>query len=177
MNGKKWGFKWFLLMALIVALLFYLAHLIFTGSEQVRTLFVGGIAGGGEIGEVAMDDPASLAQRALFFGKFSLYLYTGIIALQVIALAICLRVVKSIKKSAGNEETKLKMLENADIFFDLPLYVGLFGTVSAFLVLAFSPLGGGLIAYSSTLVGIIFSVFLRVVLLFPYREKLLSAKK
>lgn len=31
-----------------------------------------------------------------------------------------------------------------------------------------------LIAYSSTLIGIIFSLILRVVLLFPYRQKLLG---
>lgn len=69
---------------------------------------------------------------------------------------------------------KLKKLENADIFFDVPLYVGLFGTVSAFLVMTFSPQSSRLIAYSSTLIGIIFSLILRVVLLFPYRQKLLG---
>ncbi|MGN1366732.1 MAG: hypothetical protein ACI406_15280 [Victivallis vadensis] len=70
---------------------------------------------------------------------------------------------------------KLKKLENADIFFDVPLYVGLFGTVSAFLVMTFSPQSSRLIAYSSTLIGIIFSLILRVVLLFPYRQKLLGS--
>ena len=68
-------------------------------------------------------------------------------------------------------------LENADIFFDVPLYVGLFGTVSAFLVMTFSPQSSRLIAYSSTLIGIIFSLILRLAMLWPLRQKLLCGNE
>ena len=68
-------------------------------------------------------------------------------------------------------------VENADIFFDIPLYVGLFGTVSAFLVMTFSPQSSRLIAYSSTLIGIIFSLILRVTMLYPLRRRLLRGNE
>lgn len=66
------------------------------------------------------------------------------------------------------------MLDNAEIFFDVPLYVGLFGTVSAFLVMTFSPQSSRLIAYSSTLIGIIFSLVLRLVMQYPLRRRLIN---
>ena len=66
------------------------------------------------------------------------------------------------------------MLENAEIFFDVPLYVGLFGTVSAFLVMTFSPQSSRLIAYSSTLIGIIFSLVLRLIMQYPLRRRLIN---
>jgi hypothetical protein len=60
------------------------------------------------------------------------------------------------------------------VIFDVPLYVGLFGTVSAFLVMTFSPQSSRLIAYSSTLIGIIFSLLLRLTMQFPLKNKLLG---
>ena len=60
------------------------------------------------------------------------------------------------------------------MIFDVPLYVGLFGTVSAFLVMTFSPQSSRLIAYSSTLIGIIFSLLLRLTMYFPLKNKLLG---
>ena len=68
----------------------------------------------------------------------------------------------------------MSRLENAEIFFDVPLYVGLFGTISAFLVMAFSPQSSRLIAYSSTLIGIVFSLILRLTLQYPLRQSLIS---
>ena len=67
-------------------------------------------------------------------------------------------------------------MENADLFLDLPLYFGLFGTVSSFIVMSFNPQISRLIAYSSTLVGIIFSVVLRVTLQYPIKQKLLGER-
>ena len=67
-------------------------------------------------------------------------------------------------------------MDNAEIFFDIPLYVGLFGTVSAFLVMTFSPQSSRLIAYSSTLIGIIFSLVLRLTLQYPLRKRLIADK-
>ena len=51
--------------------------------------------------------------------------------------------------------------------------MGLFGTVSAFLVMTFSPQSSRLIAYSSTLIGIIFSLVLRLTLQYPTKRRLL----
>ena len=98
-----------------------------------------------------------------------------ILFLQLAAFITAYCVLRSIKLNNETPELKIKELENVDIFFDVPLYIGLFGTVSSFLVMSFSPLSGKLIAYSSTLVGIIFGVVLRVVLLYPLKAKLLLA--
>ena len=77
-----------------------------------------------------------------------------------------------IRSGDSSAEMKLKQLDNAEIFFDIPLYVGLFGTVSAFLVMTFSPQSSRLIAYSSTLIGIIFSLVLRLSLQYPMTRRL-----
>ena len=72
---------------------------------------------------------------------------------------------------------KLRRLENLDIFFDLPLYCGLALTIFAFILI--STFGAGVsrfLAYSSTFIGIIFAVILRVGHLYPLREKLINQK-
>ena len=124
--------------------------------------------------EVAPGSPNSLAMQNERFGRISMLIFSVITVMQFLAFGVAFVVIGGIKKGADSVKLKLKKLENADIFFDVPLYVGLFGTVSAFLVMTFSPQSSRLIAYSSTLIGIIFSLILRVVLLFPYRQKLLG---
>ena len=119
---------------------------------------------------------AVAAENQRIYSMISLYLFTAIVAIQIAAFYIATVVISNVKKSDGNREIKMKRLENADIFLDLPLYVGLFGTVAAFLVMSFNPITSRLIAYSSTLVGVIISVLLRTLILFPYRQKLLSEK-
>ena len=69
----------------------------------------------------------------------------------------------------------MKKLENADLFLDLPLYFGLLGTVASFIVMSFNPNISRLIAYSSTLVGIIFSVILRLIFQYPLKQALITA--
>ena len=81
----------------------------------------------------------------------------------------------AIRRSDETPEIKLSKLANADIFLDLPLYIGLFGSVSSFMVMSFSSSSGQLIAYSSTLIGIIFCTVMRITLMFPLRAKLITA--
>ena len=81
--------------------------------------------------------------------------------------------VNGIKNNGESVSVKIKQLDNAGVFFDVPLYVGLFGTVSAFLVMTFSPQSSRLIAYSSTLIGIVFSLLLKLTMEYPFRQKLL----
>lgn len=110
----------------------------------------------------------------LLHEKVSLFLLIAIFVLQIFALCCAAWVCLGIKNLSAGVESKLKKLENADIFFDLPLYAGLFGTVASFIIMTFNPQISRLIAYSSTLIGIIISVGLRVILLFPLRQKLLK---
>lgn len=104
---------------------------------------------------------------------FSVALFGMIVVLQVFAALVAFNVFRNIKGSDGSTKLKLKQLQNADIFLDLPLYIGLLGTVVSFIIITFSPNMGRLIAYSSTIIGIIVSVILRTILLYPYRQKLL----
>ena len=96
--------------------------------------------------------------------------------LQLFAFITALWVFLNIAKSGESYDIRMKKMEYADLFLDLPLYFGLFGTVSSFIVMSFNPQISRLIAYSSTLVGIIFSVLLRVALQYPIRQKLLRER-
>ena len=161
-----------LILVLGAAYVYWLNHM-FNTSAIMRDMFCG--AGNpGVLGEVAPGSPNSLAMQNERFGRISMLIFSVITVMQFLAFGVAFVVIGGIKKGADSVKLKLKKLENADIFFDVPLYVGLFGTVSAFLVMTFSPQSSRLIAYSSTLIGIIFSLILRVVLLFPYRQKLLG---
>ena len=116
----------------------------------------------------------SLAARSERAGLFALYIFTGIIIIQILALFIAVTVLGKIRKSPETAKIKLSKLANADIFLDLPLYIGLFGSVSSFMVMSFSSSSGQLIAYSSTLIGIIFCTCLRVFLMYPLKSKLIT---
>ncbi|MBE6402955.1 MAG: hypothetical protein E7039_04465 [Lentisphaerae bacterium] len=116
----------------------------------------------------------SLAARSERAGLLSLYIFTGIIVIQFLALFIAVAVLKKISRSGETAKVKLSKLANADIFLDLPLYIGLFGSVSSFMVMSFSSSSGQLIAYSSTLIGIIFCTCLRVFLMYPLKSRLIS---
>ena len=99
---------------------------------------------------------------------------TGTILSQILVLFIAAAVLRTIRKSADTAKIKLAKLANADIFLDLPLYIGLFGSVSSFMVMSFSSSSGQLIAYSSTLIGIFFCTGLRVFVQYPLKSKLIT---
>ena len=145
----------------------------FESSTALRALFSGGDAGS-VMGEVAENSAASLAMRGRVAAKVSMMIFAVITVLQCVAFSVGAVVVGGIKKHPGKPAQRQQMLDNAEIFFDVPLYVGLFGTVSAFLVMTFSPQSSRLIAYSSTLIGIIFSLVLRLTMQYPLRRKLIN---
>ena len=105
----------------------------------------------------------------------SFVILTVILILQAVAFMLAAKVFAGLKRSTEAVSVRLKKLENADIFLDLPLYFGLLGTVSSFIVMSFNPNISRLIAYSSTLVGIIFSVILRLVFQYPLKQALITA--
>ena len=170
-----------LLMLLNIVVLFLFATTVFLMISYVynlspffRGLFEGtGAAGSGAVaaGSTTVGlDP----EMAMFYSKLSFYIFSSIIVIQFTALFVAFRVFRGLRLSRECVELKLKKIENADIFLDLPLYIGLFGTVSSFIVMTFNPQISRLIAYSATLIGIIFSVVLRVALQFPLRQQLLD---
>ncbi len=162
----------FIIFIVLAALLVWLLNFSYSHSPFFKSLF--GTAENAVIGEAAPDQQ-TLAGRAESAGRLSFYIYLTILLIQLAAFFIGLTVLGTIKRIATTPLRKLDMLANAEIFMDLPLYIGLFGTVSSFVVLTYSPLSGQLIAYSSTLIGIVFSVIMRVAILYPFRLKLLQA--
>ena len=143
----------------------------FEHSELIRSAFSG--ASNEVVGEAGADSAATLAERGRITALVSMYIFAVITVLQFASLMTAIAVMAGIRSGDDTPELKLKQLENAELFFDIPLYVGLFGTVSAFLVMTFSPQSSRLIAYSSTLIGIIFSLVLRLTLQYPTKRRLL----
>jgi len=128
-------------------------------------------------GSAAAAQPASIkAQLLNEYTPLSVSIFITILVLQLTALFSAAYVIGQIKSSRDSVQLKLKKLSNADIFMDLPLYIGLFGTVSSFIIITFCPQFSRLIAYSSTIIGILISVAIRTVLLFPYRQQLLTVE-
>jgi len=143
----------------------------FKNVESFRNLFA---APGTDVyGNVTEGSEAALMHRNEFAAKVSMWIFAFITVLQMIALWVGYTVIAAIRHSSDPVKLKLKNLENSEIFFDTPRDFGLFGTVPAFLVMTFSPQSSRLIAYSSTLIGILFSLFLRLTLQFPLRRKLM----
>lgn len=169
--------KMFILVYIALALLFavvsvWLISYFYDNSVSFRSLFEGD--NGSPIGQVAPG--AGFASQAKAIGRVSLYIFSGIIVIQFLVLFLGMTVLRFIDKSTDSVDVKLARLNNADIFLDLPLYVGLLGTVASFIVMTFNPQTSRLIAYSSTLIGIIISVFLRTTMLFPIKQHLVSEK-
>ena len=145
--------------------------MLFDHSPMFRTMFSGDSSE--VVGEVAQNSPASIAAKTRMAAWCSMLIFSVITALQLLAFGLGFAVVSNIKHNDDSPQSKLKQLDNAGVFFDVPLYVGLFGTVSAFLVMTFSPQSSRLIAYSSTLIGIVFSLLLKLTTEYPLRQKLL----
>ena len=167
---------WIMIVAIaVVGILFILLmRYWFDRSESFKGLFAA--AGNDAVAEAGPDSEAAMAERVRLTGLISMYIFAVITVLQFVALGVGAFVVQGIRSGGDSAGVKLKQLENAEVFFDIPLYVGLFGTVSAFLVMTFSPQSSRLIAYSSTLIGIIFSLVLRLTLQYPFRKQLIAAK-
>jgi tetratricopeptide (TPR) repeat protein len=71
---------------------------------------------------------------------------------------------------------RLKRLENLDIFLDLPLFTGLALTVVAFILITLNAGMSRHFAYTSTVVGILSSVSLRIRYQYPLKERLIQMK-
>lgn len=95
--------------------------------------------------------------------------------------AIGMRAKKRIKSICRNPslstEAKLAEIENQDILFDLPLYVGLFGTVLGFILISRGWSSSRDAAYISTVVGIVASAALRLSVLRPAKSGLCERMK
>jgi uncharacterized membrane protein (UPF0182 family) len=94
--------------------------------------------------------------------------------MQLIAWVAAAQKLGKVKKSNCCIEDRGKHLDAIEVYFDLPLYFGLLGTVLSFILITLYPEAGLMFAYVSTGMGIIVSVILRVFYLTPYRQDLIS---
>ena len=164
-------------LAAVCAVVFYALDYAFDRNDFIRQMFNGPAAQNKVLGQLNPDDPNTIANRETLMARISMFLFAGVTMLQIFALYVASHVLGNLRKSSEPVKIRLKLLENADIFLDVPLYIGLFGTVSSFLVMTYSPTSSRLIAYSSTLIGIIFSLVLRLILLYPMRRELLTGNE
>ena len=162
----------------VIAILIVLAFMFFYRTNDFfRSLFEGNVtvptqqATENDIHEAAKT-VESINRTA---AHLSLFIMIFILILQAFAFVTAAGVFSGLKRSTESVPIRLKKLENADLFLDLPLYFGLLGTVASFIVMSFNPNISRLIAYSSTLVGIIFSVILRLTLQYPLKQSLICA--
>ena len=135
-----------------------------------------------ESGGAVPGGTGSVAASTSFVEKNQVLSLTILLAVIMIVQGACLwiarRKLREVEADTfADAALKLRRLENLDIFFDLPLYCGLALTIFAFILI--STFGAGVsrfLAYSSTFIGIIFAVILRVGHLYPLREKLITQK-
>lgn len=97
------------------------------------------------------------------------------VVLQVSAWAAALAKTNAVKRAGRDAVHTLELLEAIDIYYDLPLYFGLLGSVGSFIVMTFFPDAGLMFAYASTAMGIIVSVVLRLGYHTPLKQELLTA--
>lgn len=96
------------------------------------------------------------------------------LVLQGIVFVFSLIKIKEIRGQPVDAQVKLRLLDNEENLFDLGLYVGLGGTVSSLLLVVLEFVDASLMAaYASTLFGIIFVAVLKVMVLRPYRRRLI----
>lgn len=136
-----------------------------------QPMMIEGTGGSAVVGGVT--EVAKKTQK-YHFGTDSILALLIIIFLQGAACYKALGEFKSVKGMRGSYQGKLHQLDNVDIFFDLPLYLGLLGTISSFIIMLFNPDASRIVAYSSTIVGIIISASLRVFYLYPLRKEFIS---
>ncbi len=112
----------------------------------------------------ALGEQLSAASDASGFSIISLILLLCFFAVQTYFFFKARTELEKIIAMKESDEVKLKLLDSAEIYLDLPVYAGLTGTIIAFILMNIDPSGSRMVAYSSTMTGIIISAFLRVLL-------------
>ncbi len=105
--------------------------------------------------------------------QISLYFALGFFVLQVLAFFWGYLEIRRVARSEETPRVKLRLLDNDEHLFDLGLYLGLGGTVLSLTIIALGLFNPGMIAYTSTLFGIIEVAALKLVCLRPLRRDLI----
>lgn len=130
--------------------------------------------GAGAISPEMVEQARLVAQRVGQRMAWTMVLISAV--LQIFAWVAALAKTKSVKEAGYDASKTLELLEAIDIYYDLPLYFGLLGSVGSFIVITFYPDAGLMFAYASTAMGIIVSVILRLGYHTPLRQELLTSQ-
>lgn len=96
------------------------------------------------------------------------------IVVQTTIYMFCLIRLANVKRLKLPPALKLKLLENDENLFDLCLYTGLAGTASSLIMLTLHLISASLMAaYTSTLLGILYTALIKIVHVRRYRSRLL----
>ena len=125
------------------------------------------------VSPVNMDLQPELSTQSNSLSAMSIAFFVLFSAIQIWAVIRTKKEINEIEKVEDNSR-KIKLLENCEFYFDLPVYAGLAGTVCAFILLNFDPGGSRILAYSTTVTGIIVSVLLRGKWLFPMKKQIIT---
>jgi hypothetical protein len=130
--------------------------------------------GAGAISPEMVEQPRMVARRVGQRMAWTMVLISAV--LQIFAWVAALAKTKSVKNAGYDASKTLELLDAIDIYYDLPLYFGLLGSVGSFIVITFFPDAGLMFAYASTAMGIIVSVILRLGYHTPLRQELLISQ-
>lgn len=130
--------------------------------------------------EIPMVSAETLNEVAIESGGMGQVLSWAIIAFAVIlqlgAWASASYKLGLIKRADMSLDERFHQLEAIEIYFDLPLYFGLLGSVLSFVLITLHPDAGLMFAYVSTAMGIVVSVILRLAYVTPYKQQLISSR-
>jgi len=109
-------------------------------------------------------------------GTLSLIVVAFAVFMQLIAWIAAAQKIAGVKKSGSSIDERFAQLEAIEVYFDLPLYLGLLGTVLSFILITIYPEAGLIFAYVSTGIGIVVSVILHLFYLTPYKQELIARR-
>jgi hypothetical protein len=160
----------YLLSALLVGIV--LSGLTFLLSLAVRPAVEASTVAG-MTAELSNATPGAKADSALLSGT--------VVLVSLAIHAVVWFFVRGKIRTVEDEETtaaavRLKQLENLDVFLDLPLFTGLALTVIAFILITLDAGMSRHFAYTSTVVGILSSVSLRIRYLYPLKDRLIQTR-
>ncbi|MGE4488310.1 MAG: hypothetical protein AB7E95_02055 [Kiritimatiellales bacterium] len=166
MKGVRTFFFSLGVLALVAILVFGISLLFKPSGAPVEQ-------GAGAISPAMMAHAQEMAARIGRRMAWVMILFSAV--LQLGAWIAAVLKMNTVKTAAVSAEKKLQLLEAIDVYFDLPLYFGLLGSVCSFIVITFFPDAGLMFAYASTAMGIIVSVILRLGYHTPFKQELLHA--
>jgi hypothetical protein len=132
-----------------------------------------------KLAQVLPDDPLEQIETATstMLDQVTILVLLLFFVAQLLVFIFGLLKIAEIRRHGSDPQTKLHLLDNEEVLFDLGLYVGLGGTVASLILVVLNIVDASLMAaYASTLFGIIFVAILKIGFLRPFRRQLILSQ-